>query len=490
MRPMTNITLSTPALNERRRLAGLAAVFIAIACAGLPYVVLGSLTLYPVVYPATMGALAVALYSISRPVYIEFSMWVWFLTPFIRRLVDYGNGAFTEDSLVLTAPLVVGGVGILGLWTLLTEEAHGVRQAFILMLVALAYGGAVGLVVNGPVKMGLDGLQWGIPLVTGALILVDWRQYPRYRAALLRTITLGMGVLGLYGIYQFFVLPPWDRMWMESAPMQSLGNPVPMQVRVFGMLNAPNPFAMTMAVGLLGLLAAGVQSRTEALLAKLAAIPAGAALLLCQVRTGWGAYVVGLLYVMFMARRLNRWRVIVFLLLMVAALTPLVLMEGVSGVLSERTSTLTDLENDNSFNDRMNMYSTALPAVSTNPFGWGLGLPGSIDSGIIQLLAKLGWVGSALFMLGFAMLFLWVWRTRHYIPAHDPFVPVAVGIAVAMTATLPFQNFFMEVQGVYLWGFLAIAIAGSRYHRAVAAFPAPEAAGAAEPPPRRAPAPV
>ncbi|HLT47898.1 MAG TPA: hypothetical protein VK002_11765 [Rubricoccaceae bacterium] len=454
-----------PALDERRPLLGPAIVCLALALTGLPYLVLGSMGLYVVVYPVATAIIAVALYAVSRPAYVGFSMWVWFLTPLVRRLVDYGLGGYTESSPAMLAPYLVGGIGALGLWAVLTTEARGARQAFTLMLVALVYGGAVGFVQNSASKLAESAFEWGIPLVTGALVLVDWQQYPRYRDVILRTVTLGMGLLGLYGIYQFFVLPPWDRMWMESVHMISLGQPLPLQVRVFGTLNSPNPFAMTMVVGLLCLLASGNRSRVEALVARLATVPAAFALLLSTVRSGWGAYVVGLLYILFMARSQHRWRVLLFIAVMAAAVAPLALDESVSGRLSDRAASFTDLSSDRSLNARADLYSMAATQLLYIPLGLGLGMP-NLDSGLIETVATLGWAGAAAYFLGFALLCLWAWRMRRRVPDHDPFIVVAMGIAVAMTATLPFGNSFTGVKGVYLFGFLALALAGIRYHAA------------------------
>src|SRR5690606_21955010 len=74
---------------------------------------------------------------------------------------------------------------------------------------------------------------------------------------------------------------------------------------------------------------------------------------------GWGASVVGLLYILFMARSQHRWRVPLFSAVMAAAVTPLALDESVSGRLSDRAASFTDLSSDRSLNARADLYSMA-----------------------------------------------------------------------------------------------------------------------------------
>ena len=62
--------------------------------------------------------------------------------------------------------------------------------------------------------------------------------------------TLG-AIVGLYGIYQFFKLPSWDRDWMIASGLTTVGHPYPMQVRVFGTLESPGPYACFVGVAIL-----------------------------------------------------------------------------------------------------------------------------------------------------------------------------------------------------------------------------------------------
>jgi hypothetical protein len=465
--PAPSLTLDSRA----RQLIGVAALCVVIGLSVMPYLMVEVLEHYMVIIPVACAAAAAALYAVSRPLYFGFSLWVWFLVAFVRRVIDYGLGEYVDSNFVMTAPYMVGGIGVLGLWSVLTAEDRGVRQAFTLSMVALAYGAAVGLAVNGADRMAPFALEWLVPMITAGLLLVDWRQYPRYREVVVRTMTLGMGVLSLYGIYQFFVLPPWDRMWMEAAPMISLGKPEPLLVRIFGPLNAPNPYAMTLAVGLLCLFAVNLkEDRTLGLLARFSAIPAMVAILLSGVRASWGAYFVGFFYVMVQTRSRSRWALALYLVLALAASVPLLLLGEVQSDVTERMESLTSLSDDRSLQTRTSYYTQAPTYLLSNPFGLGLGTIYQVDSGILVLLISLGWGGSFLYCLGLGILYWWAWKVaREGGPIRDRFVVVAGGVSIAMLSAIPFGNNFAGVKGVYLWGFLALALAGVRYYHAVEA---------------------
>ena len=101
------------------------------------------------------------------------------------------------------------------------------------------------------------------------------------------TVT-GRSMFGGYGIYQFFFLAPWDAFWMRVVQMDSIGRPAPFEVRIFGTLNSPGPYADMLAASLL--VALGASGR----LPWLAGMPAVVALLLSLVRAAWVGYAAGL----------------------------------------------------------------------------------------------------------------------------------------------------------------------------------------------------
>ena len=416
---MNGLTLSASSDDARRRLIAVAAMCGVLAFALLPYLLFQKAGQYKTLYPMIATGVAVALYVYDRPTYFAYVLWVWFLSPFVRRIVDWQVGWYAENSMVLTAPYLVAGVGFLGLWMAISEEERGVRQIFWLTVGVLLYGGLVGAVSNGLMPVAKDTLDWTIPPLIGALLLVDWRNYPRYRDLTLRTFTIGMAVLGLYGVYQFFFLPEWDKMWMEGAAITSIGQPYPLRVRVFGPMNAPQPYAATIMVGLLGLFAMSGQGAMWTLAARLAAIPAAVGFLLSQSRTQWGGLVVGILFILIKMKARSRRAVMFYLALAAVVAAPIAFSSNVVMVIGDEFASFTSLSSDGSFNERVMLYE-ALPSMFVRaPQGGGLGSTGraartsgnktTTDSGIIAAIMTFGFV-SVFYFLALALLFLWVWR--------------------------------------------------------------------------------
>jgi hypothetical protein len=492
---MTGFTALHPD-DQRSRLFGWGAALVLVALAGLAFFALGDVGVYTFVIPVASAFVGFAIYNVNRPLYLGFLLWTWFLAPFVRRVVDYGVGTYTESSLIIATPYFVGLVGIVGLLRVLTEEQRGVRQAFWLAMVAMIYGAALGLVVNGPSAMVIGALDWGAPIVLAALLIVDWKQYPRYREVVLRTLVVAMGVLGLYGIYQFLFLPPWDKMWMDSIDMTSIGRAVPGGFRAFGTLNSPLPFGLALLVGLLGLFAVRGQGLLWSVMATLSAVPALVALLLTQSRTAWGAAVVGLLYIMIRAHGRSRRAIVVYLLLATAASAPILLFQPVAQEVGVRMESLGSLEDDGSAEARMSHYQGAIPLILTYPTGGGFGSLGrggrigggviggsTLDSGVLSIFFTLGWFGTLIYLLALGLLGLWAWRAASRDPGGDRFPVVATSIAVAILSASPLGNTFAEVGGVYMWGFLALGIAGARYHHWVSAHASASAESPPAPPP-------
>src|SRR5258706_6752021 len=72
--------------------------------------------------PAMAMLTGAALYFCQPLLYIEYSLWVWFLAPLVRRIVDWHFG-YIEPNFVLASPLLVSAVA--GLTLLISNRrAH------------------------------------------------------------------------------------------------------------------------------------------------------------------------------------------------------------------------------------------------------------------------------------------------------------------------------------------------------------------------------
>jgi hypothetical protein len=436
---------------------GLSVVVVAALC------VAGKAQLLRGAIPIAAMLVAVTLYFLKPVLYIQYSLWAWFLAPLARRIVDWKFG-YTDPNLALLAPFLVSGIAGLTLVLPARRKHTGIPAVFVLCGTAILYGFVVGMVVRPSAETVYGLLNWLCPLLFGVHIYLNWPSYEGHRRAIGRTLLWALLILGLYGIYQFFAPPIWDRVWLENGSIgqisPSFGQPEPLRVRVWSTMNSPAPFANAMMAGLLLLLT--IRSAL-----KLPAAAAGyLAFLLSMVRTAWLGWFVGFFL---MLKNINP-RVIIRIFLsavvLVICLLPLLNDPRLATVIGDRVKTFTDLGHDESFGDRLEMYRVLVSDAASNPFGHGLknlevshGFP--VDSGILVMVFSLGWLGTFLYALGIMSLFL---KTQPAPEIQDEFYKAGKAIVIAMLAQLIGANIFVNVTGAIFWTFTGMLLAASPYH--------------------------
>jgi len=429
--------------------------------------------LLEIIYLLAALASGVWLYWRYPALYIGFVWWLWFLTPEVRRLIDYQQG-WNPQSLVMLTPYLVTGLTLLTLARHLPKLQFYRLFPFTLILLGLLYGYVIGVYRGVWQASTYDLLSWLVPVVFAFHIAMYWRDYPHFRQVIRRTFVWGTLVMGLYGVLQFFNPPVWDQYWMDSAGMASIGKPEPFEVRVFSTANSPGPFAIIMMAGLLLLSSSG---------GRLLRWPAAAAgfvsFLLSLVRAAWGGLLVGLIFIA--AQRGFSLRLLASLLVTGLIALPLLTVGPVSEVIDERLQTVTNLEEDSSANDRQEFYSGFAETAFFNPVGLGLGTTGlatklsnptgeqsgefgTFDSGVMNIPFVLGWLGSVLYVGGLASLLFYALRRGG--SRSDLFAAASRGIVVAVLVQLIFVNTLTGVTGMVFWSFLGLSLAARSYQRA------------------------
>lgn len=409
----------------------------------------------------TMSALVGFALYLHRPVlFLQYALWLWFLAPFIRRVIDWRFG-FVEPNFVLLAPLLVSGIGGFTLLPARTRKSVRPPAVFVLCGAAILYGFVIGMLLNPSVEILFGLVNWVCPMLLGFHLYATWPRYHQYCAAIYKTFAWSALLLGLYGVFQFFFPPAWDRYWLENvmATSQSFGLPEPLQVRVWSAVNAPGPFANVMIVALLLFVVARSPFKLPA------AIAGYLSLLLTVVRTAWLSWLLGFLWLFKSSKPRVVVRVMISLLLFIACLVPLINDPRTAPLIADRLSTFTDLSHDASYEARVEMYHVLFSDALDHPFGNGLknlevshGM--AVDSGILVLLFSLGWMGTALFLAGILSLFL----GGALLERDDPFLRVAKAILIALLAQIVGGSVFVSVTGALFWVFTAMYLAGRRCH--------------------------
>lgn len=407
------------------------------------------------------------LFARSPTGYVSFTLWLWFVTPFVRRVLDLHHGWSPASPVLIAAP----AVALLSVVTVLRRigDLRGRLYApYLLVVVALVYGYAVGVINAGVVPATYALVTWLAPALFGLHLALSWRRYPELSAVVRKTFMWALPILAAYGVYQFVKLPRWDMAWMINADLKSIGAPRPFLVRVFGTLNTPGPYAAFLCAGSLMLLTSKGRLR-------FVAIGLGmVSLLLARTRAVWVAFVIGVLLQQIgqPLRRMPKYVITLFAVALIAI--PVVTMPQFSAMIAPRLASFANLEQDNSFIKRYNFSEAAAATIVETAEGNGLGSTGgaiklrggqgvrALDNGFLEVFFIFGWPGGALFFLGISGLLVQSIRFRE--TRADPFANAVRATSAALVSILPIGDVFTGPTGTLLWMSIGFGIAGHAYH--------------------------
>jgi hypothetical protein len=417
-------------------------------------------------YP--VGCFLVGIYLFSRhPIlYIGFTWWIWFLSPLVRRLLDYQAG-WVDPSLILVAPFLVALVSLLTFVRELPKAIQGYGLPFVLCMAGIIYGFVVGLVrLPEPTSVVLALLNWMTPVIFGYYLFANWRRFPEIRQVTQRVFLWGSLVMGSYGVVQFLIAPVWDRFWLENVISKSgnfaFGTPEPLQMRVFSTMHSHQPFACVMVAGVLLLL-----SSQNPL--KLMSSGAGyLALLLTLARAAWMSWIIGIVVFLPSLKPKFQMRLIVTLMSLLILILPLTTIEPFSQVINSRVQSFFAGKQDGSYIDRSMGYTNLLNDAMTEFQGRGIGYVlrdprlGSNDSGVLTLLLSLGWLGTIPYLGGLLLVIGSILRGQE--ASFDPFASACRAIAIATFSQISLNTAMLAAFGMILWSFIGLAMAARVYY--------------------------
>jgi hypothetical protein len=431
-------------------------------------------------YPAACFAAGAWIYTRSRPKYVAFTCWIWFLTAFVRRLADF-KGGYQEPSIILLAPYLVTAVAGMDLFTHARELKRPRNIPFVCALLAILYGTVVGLTKYSPRQMGPVVLNWLVPVFFAFFIVTSYREYPEIRRTLHSTFATATLVMGAYAIYQFFVLPGWDKLWLSNVKTMTFGLPEALQLRCFSTMNAPVIFALTM----MGTLLASFVVKSKMRL--LVVICGFLGLMFSFNRSGWIGFATGIIFILAKVNMREKMRIIGAILLAVVSAWLLIGFPDVRQPVIDKLQTMTDPKDDISLHARIEGYENAFATLSGEPFGEGVASPdiehatvynddviGPHDSMILELLYSLGWSGTIVYLLGLAIM---IARIMTHKATYQPFEDSMKAVLVALFAQCLLNDIVYGEVGWILWTAGAVQLAAIAYAEVKQEEPA---AGAAQ----------
>ena len=426
-----------------------AAATLAISLAGFGQVV-------NVAFPVLSVALAFYFQKVKPNFYVGFIWWLWFLCPLVRRIADYYANSFTDPSPILLTPYLVILVGLVQIKHFMKMRYLQLSLPFLLGIAGVTYGFVIGLINRPLVTASLNYLEWVAPILFGLYIALNWRLYPLFKRNLYRIFAVGVFVMGAYGIIQYCFAPEWDRFWIISAELNTIGQPVPFGIRVYSTMNSVEPFAAMMTAGLILLMG----GRTSAM-----TIPASVAgylsFLLSMARSGWISWLVGMTSLMVKSRPKAQMRLLITIAVIALAVIPIVLGSSWGDGVIERISTLSDVQNDGSANIRQENFADLIGTALTSVVGEGAG-GSTFDSAFLSLLINFGWIGTLPYITGLLMLAVTsLQMCKRY---SDEFFYAAYAIFLSSIVRLPVNVPVLAASGCMLWGAMGLTIAGATYY--------------------------
>jgi hypothetical protein len=336
----------------------------------------------------------------SSAVFAEFVTWLFFLTPFVRRVVDYESS--TRDMAIISTPFLVLFIPLLVVLAKWRQVVSRETAPFLYATAAIFYGAFIACIHSEFSSAATGLMMWIAPIAFGLYLVSEREKILALYDGMARAMLGGTLVAGAYGLIQYFFIPPWDAAWMRSVDMVTIGKPEPMEVRVFSTLNSPQVLAAFLMVGIL--LAYRLRSRLKYLILLVGV----ASLALSFARSAWIGLLAGLTLHVFRASPKEKIHSIIATLgcalLVIAALN----IPDLSETLSNRFSTFTDLKHDESALDRRETYEKVIEMLQRSPAGIGLGVDKGMadaenDSSVVAVLLSLGLPGSLVFAAALAM---------------------------------------------------------------------------------------
>jgi O-antigen ligase len=414
-----------------------------------------------IVFPAMSLVVGLFLFWRSKPLYVGFVCWLWFLTPFLRRMADFQSG-WSATSTVLLAPYLVTGISAITLVTSLKHLGDRRSLPYVCAFVGVFYGTTIGL-VRYPIASVLQALlNWIVPVIFGFFVYRHRELYQEFRKVIEKSFLYGVLLTGAYGVYQFFNLPDWDRLWMLNVQMNSFGTPEALKVRVFSTMNAPAIFAAVIACGVLLLF------NVKGKLRLLAAACGFLALILTMSRASWLSLVAGFIFLAFQMEMRQRFRLAMVTAACIIFLLASTQIPAVNDLVMQRIQTFSDPSHDVSYTARIEGHQQAFQLIAEEPFGEGLGSTdtahgtegdddaiGPHDSTVLEFLYSLGWIGTLIYATGLGTLGLQLMRKGET----DSFVLASKAIIIGLIAQCLLNSIMLGVLGFMVWTFASMCLA-------------------------------
>jgi hypothetical protein len=242
--------------------------------------------------------------------------------------------------------------------------------------------------------------------------------------------------------------------------MESLGHPVPFEMRTFSTMNSPGSFGAIMCCAIL----LALKRRMTIALPAVSLMAIGLAI--AQYRAVWAATVLGVVLIIVSRPKALRPANILAAGLLALALCSTTLVPEIHTALVQRAASLSNLSTDDSFEDRISQYER-LSSDDQLIGGIGLGLNGSarkmddlprlvIDGGLIEILRSIGLIVGTAYLFALGVLVVRMFRR---VPSAADHVDFDRALVVATFVQLPMGSVQVGEIGFCAWMYIGFGLA-------------------------------
>jgi putative inorganic carbon (HCO3(-)) transporter len=423
---------------------------------------LGVLALCLMVVPS----LALALVnSKALPIYI---LAVWAFAPEVRRFVDWASGTYHAVSPISLAPILCTLMLLIPIMRTPPLLSNNMRRAVRWFSLAFVYALLVGLVRNHLAAV-WEMLNYMVPMLV-LLYTIGLNPDSKIRDRWLSSFSTIAVLVAVYGWIQYLTAPSWDVFWMNNCGMDSIGQPMPLRIRVFSTLNSPGPAANFLAFALVPML---FQRKWRGPFGLIGTLVVASALAITLVRSAWLMTLIGLIVYILQGQNINRLRSLIWVA--VTAVGIFIVLPHLPGAESvfARGQSFSSLGQDQSANARIQFTLSFFPQILHNPLGTGfgstgvatklsnggdLGQNGNFDNGVLDLFYTFGIVFTLVFFRAEWLIWKDIMQSRSSGVVTAAHRAVAVAMLIAMNLELLSYNYFAGIGGMLVWFVVSLSL--------------------------------
>jgi hypothetical protein len=413
-------------------------------------------------FPLLSLSVGLYLYFFKKDFYLVFSLWLTLIGPCLKRIIDYKSGYITLGLYEFT-PLSVASISSLSFMKYIPKALMAkTDKPFTLCASTYIFSTLVSLINSSPINAFANSfVAFFGPFCLGFHVYYDTENHINNRRNVQTTLFLGTLVLSIYGISQFIFLPAWDKFALEEGPNMSQGIAEVMNFRIWSTMISQNDFGTVLAVGLLSVL-----SLKTSFITILCQVLGYIALLLTQARSAWLVLIVSSITFFSIQRAKKQLYLIAIFSFVLTLVISFVFLGPFSSVIIPRVESLFNLSSDVSFNARQANYQGLFLKSLSYPLGQGIAADPSdlitteeaVDSDIMTLFYKLGWIGTPIFLTGTFMLITNLFlQSSNYSPVDEKsFEKFCFSGVVGIISAVGLQSTFYGNIGIFFWMLLGL----------------------------------